>query len=260
MRKPIPQELISLDPFATTTAGRSVAVLDDDLDGVLDTFACIAQGLGQILHVEGVGMDPGGVKSLVGHESMGTVGGGFTFATDAVDVDVVAHQMRHIDLVGFVGKGCEADLAAAVESGQISPALQKGEPRVKIVVERKGQKIAVEAVEAAKKPLLVIGAGANRNMASKMLGEFVDKTGIPFVTTQMGKGVIDERHEKFLGCAALSAGDFVHRAVEASDCIINVGHDVIEKPPFFMKAGGPTVIHVSTKTAEVDPVYFRRSR
>src|SRR3546814_18819953 len=32
--------------------------------------------------------------------------------------------------------------------------------------------------------------------------------------------------------------------------------DVIEKPPFFMKQGGPTVIHVSTKTAEVDPVYF----
>src|SRR3546814_9794590 len=56
--------------------------------------------------------------------------------------------------------------------------------------------------------------------------------------------------------AALSAGDFVHRAVEASDCIVNIGHDVIEKPPFFMKAGGPTVIHVSTKTAEVDPVYF----
>lgn len=39
----------------------------------------------------------------------------------------------------------QMDLAAAVESDQISPALQKGEPRVKIVVERKGQKIAVEA-------------------------------------------------------------------------------------------------------------------
>src|SRR6185369_6279987 len=38
------------------------------------------------------------------------------------------------------------------------------------------------------------------------------------------------------------------------------GHDVIEKPPFFMRyageGGGPTVIHVSTRTAEVDPVYF----
>jgi acetolactate synthase-1/2/3 large subunit len=76
----------------------------------------------------------------------------------------------------------------------------------------------------------------------------------------MGKGVIDERHPLFLGCAALSAGDFVHRAVGDADVIINVGHDVIEKPPFFMSQetsdSGPTVIHVSTRTAEVDPVYF----
>jgi len=115
---------------------------------------------------------------------------------------------------------------------------------------------AVEALEGARAPLLVIGAGANRTMTSRMLLQFIEKTGIPYCTTQLGKGVIDERHPKFLGCAALSAGDFVHRAIEASDCIVNIGHDVIEKPPFFMRAGGPTVIHVSTRTAEVDPVYF----
>jgi len=115
---------------------------------------------------------------------------------------------------------------------------------------------AVEAIEKAKAPVLVIGAGANRKMTGRMLLQFIEKTGIPFLTTQLGKGVIDERHPKFLGCAALSAGDFVHRAVEDADIIINVGHDVIEKPPFFMREGGPQVIHVSTKSAEVDPVYF----
>ncbi len=120
--------------------------------------------------------------------------------------------------------------------------------------------LAVEMIERAKAPILVIGAGANRKMTGKMLLEFVEKTGIPFLTTQLGKGVIDERHPQFVGCAALSAGDFVHRAIEDSDCIINVGHDVIEKPPFFMRGANEgkhhTVIHISTKTAEVDPVYF----
>jgi acetolactate synthase-1/2/3 large subunit len=120
----------------------------------------------------------------------------------------------------------------------------------------KAVRAAVQALENAKSPILVIGAGANRTMTGRMLLQFIEKTGIPFLTTQLGKGVIDERHPKFLGCAALSAGDFVHRAVEASDCIVNVGHDVIEKPPFFMKAGGAQVIHISSKTAEVDPVYF----
>jgi acetolactate synthase-1/2/3 large subunit len=124
------------------------------------------------------------------------------------------------------------------------------------LADEKSIRAAAERLEAARAPVLVIGAGANRKMTSRMLLEFVEKTGIPFVTTQLGKGVLDETHPKFLGCAALSAGDFVHSAIEASDLIVNVGHDVIEKPPFFMKPGGAEVIHVSTKTAEVDPVYF----
>lgn len=122
--------------------------------------------------------------------------------------------------------------------------------------DKKSIRAAVTALEQARSPILVIGAGANRTMTSRMLLQFIEKTGIPFLTTQLGKGVIDERHPKFLGCAALSAGDFVHRAVEAADLIVNIGHDVIEKPPFFMQPGGTPVIHVSTKTAEVDPVYF----
>ncbi len=124
------------------------------------------------------------------------------------------------------------------------------------IPEQKSIYAAVERIAAAKSPILVIGAGANRKITSKMLTRFVDETGIPFVTTQLGKGVIDERHGLFLGNAAMSAGDFVHRAIEAADLIINVGHDVIEKPPFFMKSGGAEVIHVSFRAAEVDPVYF----
>ena len=126
--------------------------------------------------------------------------------------------------------------------------------------EAKAVRQAAELIEASKAPVLVIAAGANRRMTSNMLREFVEKSGVPFVTTQMGKGVLDERHPLFLGCAALSSGDFCHRAIEDADLIINVGHDVIEKPPFFMKdgkAGEDTkVIHVSNTTAEVDPVYF----
>jgi acetolactate synthase-1/2/3 large subunit len=109
--------------------------------------------------------------------------------------------------------------------------------------DKKSIRAAVTALEQARSPILVIGAGANRTMTSRMLLQFIEKTGIPFLTTQLGKGVIDERHPKFLGCAALSAGDFVHRAVEAADLIVNIGHDVIEKPPFFMQprrhAGDP---------------------
>ena len=143
------------------------------------------------------------------------------------------------------------------------------------VPEDKAIAAAVEKIAAARAPILVIGAGGNRKLTGRMLTKLVDKFSIPFVTTQLGKGVIDERHPLFMGCAALSAGDFVHRAIEAADLIINVGHDVIEKPPFFMHpphapvqetghseedpvavTGGTEVIHVSFRSAEVDPVYF----
>lgn len=115
---------------------------------------------------------------------------------------------------------------------------------------------AAQLICAAKMPLVLVGAGANRKQARIALSAFVEQTQIPFFNTQMGKGVIDERSELFLGTAALSDGDYVHCAVERADLIINVGHDVVEKPPFFMEEGGKQVIHVNYKSAQVDQVYF----
>jgi acetolactate synthase-1/2/3 large subunit len=115
---------------------------------------------------------------------------------------------------------------------------------------------AIEMIEKAKMPLLLIGAGANRKNTSKALTNFIEKTGMPFFNTQMGKGVVDERHKLYLGTAALSDNDFLHCAINRADLIINVGHDVIEKPPFFMEHGGTKVIHINYFPAQVDAVYF----
>lgn len=115
---------------------------------------------------------------------------------------------------------------------------------------------AVKMIENAKMPLLLVGAGANRKRTSKVLTDFIEQTGIPFFNTQMGKGVVDERHSQYLGTAALSSNDFLHCAINRADLIINIGHDVIEKPPFFMEEGGTKVIHLNFFPAQVDEVYF----
>ena len=39
---------------------------------------------------------------------------------------------------------------------------------------------------------------------------------------------------EYMGTAAISDGDYVHVAISHADLIIMVGHDVVEKPPFFM--------------------------
>jgi acetolactate synthase-1/2/3 large subunit len=163
-----------------------------------------------------------------------------------------AFRLAEEEKPGAVHLELPEDIAAEhTDNRPIKPSLHR-----RPVAEHKAIEAAVSKLKAAHSPILVIGAGANRKITAKVLRQLIDKTGIPFVTTQMGKGVVDERHPRFLGNAALSAGDFVHRGLEAADLIVNIGHDVIEKPPFFMVRGGTDVIHINFRSAEVDPVYF----
>jgi acetolactate synthase-1/2/3 large subunit len=163
-----------------------------------------------------------------------------------------AFRLAQEEKPGAVHLEFPEDIAAEETDEPVIPASLVRRP----IAEEKSVRAAVERIQNAKHPLLIVGAGANRKMTCNMLRTFVDRFGIPFVTTQMGKGVIDERGPLFMGNATLSAGDFVHRAIEAADVIINVGHDVVEKPPFFMQSGGVEVIHVNFFSASVDPVYF----
>jgi acetolactate synthase-1/2/3 large subunit len=115
---------------------------------------------------------------------------------------------------------------------------------------------AVHKIHGARSPLILIGAGANRRNAYKAVRFVIEKTGIPFFTTQMGKGVVDERSPRCLGTASLTSADCIHEAIDLSDVIINIGHDIVEKPPFLMAEGGTEVIDINFLPATVDEVYF----
>jgi len=148
------------------------------------------------------------------------------------------------------------ELPEDIAAEQVNYRLMKVHSMLGPIADIKGIEKASEMIKNSKMPLLLIGAGANRKKTSEALTEFVNKTGIPFFNTQMGKGVVDEKHPLFLGTAALSSKDFVHCAIEHADLIINVGHDTIEKPPFFMEENGTKVIHINFFSAVIDEVYF----
>ena len=163
-----------------------------------------------------------------------------------------AFSLAHEERPGAVHIELPEDIAVETTTQPLlSPSLTR-----RPIAEYKAIANAIDMIEQATSPLLLIGAGANRKLTAKMLREFVDKTCIPFVTTQMGKGVLNESDPRFAGNTALSDNDFVHRAIERADLIINVGHDVVEKPPFFMHHNGKKVIHINFESAAVDPVYF----
>ncbi|WP_019971660.1 acetolactate synthase large subunit [Mycobacterium sp. 141] len=118
-----------------------------------------------------------------------------------------------------------------------------------------------EMIRGAARPLVMLGAGASRPRLGAFLGEFLTRTRMPFITTQMGKGVVagdpdGAPVEQWLGTAALSERDYVHEAIDRADVILAIGHDTVEKPPFLMGPSGPTVIHVGYTAANVEEVYF----
>ena len=115
---------------------------------------------------------------------------------------------------------------------------------------------ALIEIEKAKHPLIVLAAGGNRKLVRKQLKVFLDKTGIPFVSTQMGKGVEDESSSLYIGTTALSDGDYVHMALRKADLIIMIGHDISEKPPIALNGKSCKVIHINFYPAEVDDVYI----
>jgi acetolactate synthase-1/2/3 large subunit len=174
-------------------------------------------------------------------------------AADAIPARVrEAFRVAQQERPGAVHLELPEDVARETSEAEPIPASYDRRP----IADEKAIARAVEAIERAHRPLVMVGAGANRKLTSRMLRALVERVGLPFFSTQMGKGVVDETHPLWLGTAALSDGDFVHSAIVASDCIVNVGHDVIEKPPFVMHGARPTVIHLNFSPAEVDPVYF----
>ena len=53
---------------------------------------------------------------------------------------------------------------------------------------------ALEALTSASNPLVVVGKGAAWSQAEHAVREFIDKTGLPFLPTPMGKGVVPDDH------------------------------------------------------------------
>ncbi|MNS99387.1 Acetolactate synthase, catabolic [compost metagenome] len=102
----------------------------------------------------------------------------------------------------------------------------------------------------------MIASAASRPQSSEALSAFVLRAGIPFVTTQMGKGAVAGGSGLYMGTAALSERDYVHMAIDQADVIVTIGHEVTEKPPFVMRPGGRTVVHIGYSQAAVEQVYF----
>ncbi len=123
------------------------------------------------------------------------------------------------------------------------------------VIDEKCLAELVERIKKAKHPIILVGWWANRKRISNYLTKFIEKTNMPFFTSQMWKWVVSELLPQCLWTAALTSDDYIHGAIDLADCIIAVGYDVIEKPTNVFHKKTIDLIHINFYTAEVDQLY-----
>ena len=87
---------------------------------------------------------------------------------------------------------------------------------------------AARRLAGAKRPIAVLGASSMRLEDDDLPRRFVERHGIPFVTTTMAKGLIDEVHPLSLGCIERARRQVQRDFLRGADLIVGVGYDTIE--------------------------------
>eukprot|EP00743_Colponemidia_sp_Colp-15_P004080 GILK01004403.1.p1 GENE.GILK01004403.1~~GILK01004403.1.p1 ORF type:complete len:651 (+),score=113.27 GILK01004403.1:55-1953(+) len=82
---------------------------------------------------------------------------------------------------------------------------------------------AAALIQQSSRPLLLVGGGAIYSGATDILKAFMDKTGIPEVETQAGKGAVPYNFPGALGAVGTTGTSAANRLAVNSDLIIAVG-------------------------------------
>jgi len=109
---------------------------------------------------------------------------------------------------------------------------------------------AGDLLRAARRPLAVIGASAMRMGKPQALREFVERQQMPFATTLMAKGMIDEDHPLSLGCIERALRQRQRALIHSADLVIGLGYDTIEVE-YEAWLGQVPLLHVGIERADV---------
>lgn len=115
---------------------------------------------------------------------------------------------------------------------------------------------AAELINSSRHPLLILSSGANRKLIWKELREFVERTGIHVVHTQMGKGVLSDESPYSLYATGIHKRDYINCGIDRADLIITVGYSIVEYPPYIWNPVlDKKILHIDFVEADVDRYY-----
>ncbi len=115
---------------------------------------------------------------------------------------------------------------------------------------------AADLISKAKNPLIILSSGANRNLITRQLVQFIEKTGIYAVHTQMGKGVLSDASDHSLFATGVHRRDYVNCGIDRADVIITIGYNIVEYPPYVWNRDlDKKIVNIDFTEAEVDRYY-----
>src|SRR5689334_7063430 len=87
---------------------------------------------------------------------------------------------------------------------------------------------AAELIGKAKRPIAVLGSTAMRVADPDLLRQVVERHNLPFATTTMAKGMIDEDHPLSVGVIERACRQHQRKILRSADLIVGLGYDTVE--------------------------------
>lgn len=132
--------------------------------------------------------------------------------------------------------------------------LRSYQPSVELTEETAEQlKQAVEMINAAEKPLILVGQGVKLSNGEQTLIEFAEAAGVPMATTLMGISAVPNGHPLFVGLLGMHGNLRANAMTQQSDLLISVGMRFSDRVTGNVKTYAPNakIIHIDIDAAEL---------
>ncbi|MEX2036710.1 MAG: thiamine pyrophosphate-binding protein, partial [Xanthobacteraceae bacterium] len=87
---------------------------------------------------------------------------------------------------------------------------------------------AGDLISKARRPIAVLGSSAMRLADPELLRRVIERHALPFATTTMAKGLIDEDHPLSIGAIERACRQLQRKLLRSADLIVGLGYDTVE--------------------------------
>lgn len=116
------------------------------------------------------------------------------------------------------------DICMDVQRTEINPEeLRSFKPEEKTVLDSYDINEVVSLLSRAKRPEILLGAGAQSEKTKKLIDTFLSKTQIPAVCSLMGLGVVSADYPYYLGLLGSYGNRCANKSMETVDLLITIG-------------------------------------